>query len=116
VGLTTPSNRFSYIHGSHADIGSMNLDRFDLVTAFCTLYYLSSAVMRQDPFPTWHSAPMSWFCNAIMSAQSNAVIPRPTRRLHFVQNVELVRKHGFPNVTVIERRGSNRPLVIARTR
>jgi hypothetical protein len=31
-------------------------------------------------------------------------------------NVELVRNNGFPNVKVIERRGSNRPLVIARTR
>jgi hypothetical protein len=30
-------------------------------------------------------------------------------------NMELVRHNGFPNVTVIERRGSNRPLVIART-
>jgi hypothetical protein len=31
-------------------------------------------------------------------------------------NIELARNNGFSNVTVIERRGSNRPLVIARTR
>lgn len=31
-------------------------------------------------------------------------------------NVELVRTSGFPNVSVIERRGSERHLVIARTR
>jgi hypothetical protein len=31
-------------------------------------------------------------------------------------NIELVRNNGFPNVSVIERRGSNRPLVIARTK
>jgi len=31
-------------------------------------------------------------------------------------NIELVRNNGFRNVSVIERPGSNRPLVIARTR
>jgi hypothetical protein len=30
-------------------------------------------------------------------------------------NVELIRNNGFPNVTVIERRGSDRPLVVGRT-
>jgi SAM-dependent methyltransferase len=38
---------FSYIRGSHADVGSMNLGRFDLITAFCTLYYLSRDAMAK---------------------------------------------------------------------
>jgi len=59
---------------------------------------------------------MSWFCNAIMSAQSNRGDPETYTKASLSFNVELVRNNGFPNVTVIERRGSNRPLVIARTR
>ena len=107
--------RFSYIHGSHADIGSMNLGRFDLVTAFCTLYYLSSAAMSKTVSDLAQLTDVLVLqCNNERSIERSD--PETYTKASLSFNVELVRNNGFPNVTVIERRGSNRPLVIARTR
>src|SRR6266851_2652459 len=107
--------RFSYIHGSHADIGSMNLGRFDLVTAFCTLYYLSSAAMIKTVSDLTQLIDVLVLqCNNERSIERSD--PETYTKASLSFNVELVRHNGFPNVTVIERRGSNRPLVIARTR
>jgi hypothetical protein len=107
--------RFSYIHGSHADIGSMNLGRFDLITAFCTLYYLSTAAMRKtvsDLAELTDTVVLQ--CNNERSIKRSD--PETYTKASLSFNIELVRNNGFPNVTVVERRGSNRPLVIARTK
>jgi hypothetical protein len=42
--------------------------------------------------------------------------PETFRKASLFFNVDLVHANGFPHVMVVERRGSNRPLVIARTR
>lgn len=106
--------RFSYIHGSHADVGSMNLGRFDLITAFCTLYYLSPAAMRKTVSDLATLTDILVLqCNDDRSIARGA--PETYTKASLSFNIELVRNNGFPNVTVIERRGSNRPLVIART-
>jgi hypothetical protein len=107
--------RFSYIHGSHADIGSMNLGRFGLATAFCTLYYLSTEAMRKtvsDLAGLTDTVVLQ--CNNERSIGRSDPGTYTKASLSF--NVELVCNSGFPNVTVVERRGSNRPLVIARTK
>jgi tRNA A-37 threonylcarbamoyl transferase component Bud32/SAM-dependent methyltransferase len=107
--------RFSYIHGSHADVGSMNLGRFDLVTAFCTLYYLSSAAMSKTVSDLAQLTDILVLqCNDERSIGRSDLETYSKASLSF--NVELVRNNGFPNVTVVERRGSNRPLVVARAR
>ena len=107
--------RFSYIHGSHADIGSLNLDRFDLITAFCTLYYLSTAAMTKTVSDLARLTDILVLqCNNDRSIERSD--PETYTKASLPFNIELVRNNGFPNVTVIERRGSNRPLVIARTR
>jgi SAM-dependent methyltransferase len=107
--------RFSYIYGSHGDIGSMTLGRFDLVTAFCTLYYLSAAAMAKTVSDLASLTDILVLqCNNDRSIGRSDAETYTKASLPF--NVELLRNHGFPNVTVIERRGSNRPLVIARTR
>jgi SAM-dependent methyltransferase len=105
---------FSYVHGSHADIGSMNLGRFDLITAFCTLYYLSRAAMAKTV-----SELVGLADTLVLECNNDRAIKRSDPET-FIKaslsfNVELVRNNGFPNVTVIERPGSDRPLVIART-
>jgi hypothetical protein len=107
--------RFSYIHGSHADIGSMNLGRFDLITAFCTLYYLSTTAMRKtisDLAGLTDTVVLQ--CNNERSIERSD--PETYTKASLSFNVELVRNNGFPNVMVVERRGSDRPLVIARTK
>jgi SAM-dependent methyltransferase len=107
--------RFSYVHCSHADIGSMNLGRFDLITAFCTLYYLSSEAMAKTVSDLTRLADtLVLQCNDERSMERSD--PETFTKASLAFNVELVRNNGFPNVTVIETRGSSRPLVIARTR
>jgi hypothetical protein len=107
--------RFSYIHGSHADIGSMNLGRFDLITALCTLYYLSTAAMRKTVSDLAGLTDILVVqCNNERSIGRGE--PETYTKASLPFNIELVRNNGFPNVSVIERRGSNRPLVIARTK
>jgi SAM-dependent methyltransferase len=106
--------RFSYVRGSHADVGSMNLGRFDLITAFCTLYYLSAAAMRKTvSHLTELTDTVVLQCNDERSIKR--IDPETYTKASLSFNVELVRNNGFPNVTVVERRGSNRPLVIARS-
>jgi hypothetical protein len=107
--------RFSYIHGSHADIGSMNPGRFDLITALCTLYYLSTAAMRKTVSDLAGLTDVLVLqCNNERSIGRSD--PETYTKASLPFNIELVRNNGFPNVSVIERRGSNRPLVIARTK
>jgi SAM-dependent methyltransferase len=107
--------RFSYIHGSHGDTGAMSLGRFDLVTALCTLYYLSAAAMAKTV------SELAKLTNTlVVQCNNDRSIGRSDEETYTKAslpfNVELLRNNGFPNITVIERRGSNRPLVIARTR
>ena len=93
----------------------MNLRRFDLVTAFCTLYYLSNAAMSKTVSDLAQLTDVLVLqCNNERSIERSD--PETYTKASLSFNVELVRNNGFPNVTVIERRGSNRPLVIARTR
>src|SRR5215813_8834588 len=105
--------RFSYVHGSSADIGSMDLGRFDLITAFCTLYYLSTGAMRKTVSDlTGLTDTLVLQCNNERSIKRST--PETYTKASLPFNIELTRNNGFPNVTVIERRGSNRPLLIAR--
>lgn len=107
--------RLSYIQGSHGDIGAMTLGRFDLVTALCTLYYLSAAAMAKTV-----SEVAKLTDTLVVQCNNDRSIGRSDEETYTKAslpfNVELLRNNGFPNITVIERRGSGRPLVIARTR
>jgi methyltransferase family protein len=106
---------FSYVQGSHGEAGSMNLGKFDLVTAFCTLYYLSADAMARTVSDLSAVADtLVLQCNNERSIERRD--PETFTRASLPFNVELVRNNGFPNVAVIERTGSDRPLVIARTR
>jgi SAM-dependent methyltransferase len=106
--------RFSYINGSHADVGSMNLGRFDLVTAFCTLYYLAApAMMKTVRDLSQITDTLALQCNTDHAVERADHATYKKASLSF--NLELLRSNGFPNVTLIDRRGSNRPLLIGRT-
>jgi hypothetical protein len=105
--------RFSYIQGSLAEIGSMNLGRFDLVSAFCTLYYLSAAAMAKAVRDLARLTE-----TLVLQCDDGGLIGRDVPNTFVKEslpfNMELVRNNGFPNVTVIKRRRSDRPLLIAR--
>ena len=107
--------RFSYVQGSHADIGSMNLGRFELVTALCALYYSSAEAMRKTVSDLTRLTDI-----LVLQCNDERLIERSDgetyKKASLPFNIDLVRKNGFPNVTVIGRRKSKRPLVIARVR
>jgi hypothetical protein len=106
--------RLFYIQGSNADIVSMNLGRFDMVTALCTLYYSDDRTMRKivsDLAQLTDTLVLQ--CNNDRSIDRSD--PSVYEKASLPFNIALVRENGFPNVTVIERRGSTQPLVIART-
>lgn len=107
--------RFSYIQGSHADVASMNLGRFDLITAFCTLYYLSGEEMARTVSSLARMSDILVLqCNEERWIERSNTETFTKASLSF--NMELVRDNGFRHVTAIRRPGSDRPLVIARTR
>ena len=105
--------RFSYVHGSHAELDRMDLGKFDLVTALCTLYYLSAEQMAETvSYLREITETLVLQCNTdrhIARRDSETFI-----KASLPFTVELVRKHGFPSVSVIAPRGYSRPLVIAR--
>jgi tRNA A-37 threonylcarbamoyl transferase component Bud32/SAM-dependent methyltransferase len=105
--------RFSYVHGSHAELDRMNLGRFDLVTALCTLYYLSAQEMANTV-----SYLREITETLVLQCNTDRLIARKDAETFIKASlsftVELVRKHGFPSVSVIAPRGYSRPLVIAR--
>jgi Methyltransferase domain len=107
--------RFSYVLGSHGDIASMNLGRFDLITAFCTLYYLSADAMAKTVSDLARMTD-----TLVLQCNDERWIdrgdPATFIKAALSYNIDLVRNNGFPHVTVVERRGSSRPLVIARTK
>jgi hypothetical protein len=92
----------------------MNLGRFDLVTAFCTLYYLSAAAMVKTVRDLSQvTDTLALQCNTDHAVER--ADPATFIKASPSFNLELLRNNGFPNVTLIDRRGSNRPLLIART-
>jgi SAM-dependent methyltransferase/tRNA A-37 threonylcarbamoyl transferase component Bud32 len=106
--------RFSYVRGSHADVASMKLGRFDLIIAFCTLYYLSSDAMAKTVSDLARMTDkLVLQCNEERWIERSD--PGTFTKASLPFNVDLVRANGFPHVTVVKRPGSNRPLVIART-
>jgi Methyltransferase domain len=104
--------RFSYVCGSAADIGSMALGRFDLVTALCSLYYMDIDDMAKTISEAAKlTDTLVLQCNDDQSVERHDPATYMKASLSF--SVELARSNGFPDVTLIHQRGSARPLVIA---
>ena len=104
---------FSYIRGSHSNLPSYGLGRFDLVTALCTLYYVPEDEMRSTVgFLRTISDLVVLQCN------TDRLIDR-TRERTFEKasvefSVELLKGAGFRRTEVIAPANYSRPLVIGR--
>jgi len=103
----------TYVQGSHGALASLQLGRFDMVSAFCTLYYLGEAEMAEA---VREIATMTDLL--VLQCNTDRAIPRAHaetfRKASLEFNVALVRENGFPEVEVIAPRGYSRPLIIAR--
>lgn len=102
----------SFVHGSHSELPSMMLGRFDQVTAFCTLYYLSRAQMSSAV-----SHIRSLTDVFVQQANTDRLIHRKDvdtfEKASLEFTVQLATEGGFDRVRVVAPKGYSRPLVIS---
>jgi serine/threonine protein kinase len=102
-----------YLQGSHGALDELNLPRFDLITAFCTLYYLDGEQMEAS---VRHIAGLT--DSFVMQCNIDRLIDRSDegtfQRASIPYTVDLMKRNGFTNVKVVAPPGYSRPLVIGR--
>ena len=100
---------FTLHNGNMLEILDRDFGNFDVVTAFCSLYYLSKSDMAKVVRKSSEIAP-----TMILQAKTNA---RPAAKekgekssVEFLKS--LLENNGFPKVQVFERKGFTRPILI----
>lgn len=112
--LDNRSYDFRCIHGSQGDLPSFDLPRFDVVTAFCSLYYLPDAQIRSlVRYIRTRTDVLVLQCN------TDRLIDRggeeeTFRKASVEFAVEMLDQAGFANRTIVAPPGYSRPLVIGR--
>jgi SAM-dependent methyltransferase len=113
--LDNRSYDFRCIHGSQGDLQFFDLPRFDMVTAFCSLYYLPEAQIRDlVRYIRTRTDVLVLQCN------TDRLIDRggseeTFRKASLEFAVEMLDQAGFSNLQVIAPAGYSRPLVIGRS-
>ena len=112
--LDNKSYDFRCIHGSQGDLASFRLGRFDMVTAFCSLYYLPAGQIRDL---VRHIRTMTDLF--VVQCNTDRLIDRGGdeevfRKASLPFALEMLEQAGFTNRQVIAPPGYSRPLVIAR--
>ena len=113
--LDNRSYDFRCIHGSQGDLQFFDLPRFDMVTAFCSLYYLPEAQIRElVRYIRTRTDVLVLQCN------TDRLIDRggseeTFRKASLEFAVEMLDQAGFSNLQVIAPAGYSRPLVIGRS-
>jgi tRNA A-37 threonylcarbamoyl transferase component Bud32 len=105
--------KLTYVQGSHGNLPSLSLGRFDQVTAFCTLYYLSRAEMIATVRYVRSLTDV-----LVQQANTDRVIRRKDHdtfnKASLAFTTQLAILGGFDAVQVVSPRGYSRPLVIGR--
>jgi hypothetical protein len=105
---------FRCIHASQADLPKLDLPRFDVVTAFCCLYYLDDADIRK--LVRYIRTRTETF---VLQCNTDRLIDRGGdeerfRKASVEYAVEVLDQAGFTNRQIVAPPGYSRPLVIAR--
>ena len=102
----------SYVQASHGELPSLSLGRFDQVTAFCTLYYLSRAEMIAT---VRHIRSLTDVL--VQQANTDRLIhrkdPDTFEKASLAFATQIATQGGFDAVRVISPRGYSRPLIIS---
>lgn len=102
-----------YIHGSFADLPRWDLGRFDMVSAFCSLYYLGDREMREI---ARHIRTLTDVF--VLQCNTDRLIYREEkdqyRRATVEFAVDMLEVAGFTDRQIIAPPGYSRPLVIGR--
>ena len=105
---------FRCIQGSQADLSSFNLPRFDMVTAFCSLYYLPEQEVRDLVRYIRTLTDL-----LVLQCNTDRLLDRggeeeTFRKASVEFAVEMLEQGGFSNRKIIAPPGYSRPLVIGR--
>lgn len=103
---------FRYIHADMKDVPKMNLGKFDIVLALCSIYYLDDEAI--DALAQYISTMTDTFilqCNIATNPRSN---PLTHKRASVDYALRLLKKNGFSNIKLIAPYKYNRPLLIGR--
>lgn len=103
---------FKYIHANMKEIPTMNLGKFDMVLALCSLYYLGEEEIHE--VAQYISTITDLFvlqCNTAVLLRSN---PRTYEKASVDYALNIMENIGFSNVSVIAPSGYCRPLVIGK--
>jgi len=104
---------FINIHANMKDIIDMNLGRFDLILALCSLYYLDDATISN--LVQYISTITDVFivqCNIQMNIDRSD--PHTYEKASVEYNMQLLKDNGFPFIRLIAPYRYSRPLLIAR--
>jgi len=85
--------------------------QFDVVTAFCSLYYLDATDMAKVVRRVSELAPVM-----VLQANTRSKPPGRRERASFAFLKNLLEENGFPNVETFAPSGYNRPLLVGRSR
>jgi SAM-dependent methyltransferase len=105
---------FRYIHGSQADLANYDLPRFDVVTAFCSLYYLPEEQIRDL---VRYIRSLTGLL--VLQCNTDRLIDRSGeeetyRKASLGFAVEMLEQAGFTDRRIVAPAGYSRPLVIGR--
>ena len=104
---------FKYINDDMQNIPTQNLGSFDMVTAFCSLYYLDdNTITNLVSFINTITDVLIIQCNVRKDIGRDDLDQYKRASLEY--NINVVKSNGFTEIEVISPFGYSRPLIIAR--
>jgi len=103
---------FKCINANMKDIPKMNLNKFDIVTAFCSIYYLDDESIKN--LVRYISSMSNVFiaqCNREKNIKRSN--PRTYVKASINYNLKIIRESGFSNIKIVSPYLYSRPLIIA---
>ena len=104
---------FKYIHSDMKDIVNMDMGKFDMVMALCSIYYLNEADIK---YVIKYVSKISDIL--VLQANTDQHVQRQNPDTYKKASLDyLIRKlktNGFPDAEVIAPKGYSRPLIIGR--
>jgi tRNA A-37 threonylcarbamoyl transferase component Bud32/SAM-dependent methyltransferase len=106
---------FRYIQTNMKEIPHMNLGTFDMVCAFCSIYYLDhTSIIRLVEYVRSITDVFVWQCNT--KKNLNRSDPHTYEKASIEYAEKVLTDNGFTNTHIIDPRGYTRPLIIGRKR
>jgi hypothetical protein len=106
-------HNFKYINIDMQNIPTKKLGSFDLVTAFCSLYYLDDNTIRNlVSYVNTITDVLILQCNVRRNIGRDDL--NQYKRASLEYNINVAKENGFPEIEVIAPYGYSRPLIIAR--